>query len=82
MQAAGGRRKGNNSHPVKIRELTVQAKERLGRIRQDDVSELFSLRLEATARIYGIRDRRALKLLWYDRYHGTNTKAVYPVRLR
>ena len=47
-----------------------------------DVSELFSSRLRATVRIYGFRDRRALKLLWYDPLHGANAKAVYPVHQR
>ena len=82
MQAAGGRARGTNSHFVQVERLTRQAKDRLAEIHQDDVSELFSLRLTATVRIYGIRDRRALKLLWYDPYHGTNTRAVYPVRSR
>ena len=82
MRAAGGRTRGNNSHFVSVESLTRQARDRLTEIRQEDVSELFSLRLTATARIYGIRDRRALKLLWYDPNHGTNTRAVYPVRSR
>ena len=82
QQAAGGRARGNNSHFVPVERLTRNAKERLAAIRQDDVSALFSLRLSATTRIYGIRDRRALKLLWYDPYHGTNAQAVYPVRGR
>ena len=82
MRAAGGRARGNNNHFVQVEKLTRQAKQRLVEINQDDVSELFSLRLSATTRIYGIRDRRALKLLWYDRHHGVNTQAVYPVRNR
>lgn len=82
MQAAGGRARGTNNHFVKVRNLTSQAKARLKELGQDDVSELFSLRLTATTRIYGIRDRRALKLLWYDPHHGTNDRAVYPVRRR
>lgn len=82
MQAAGGRTRGNNNHFVQVEKLTGQAKARLAEIRQEDVSELFSLRLTATTRIYGIRDRRALKLLWYDPYHGMNAQAVYPVRNR
>ena len=80
MQAAGGRARGNNSHFVQVGKLTRQAKARLAEIGQDDVSELFSLRLTGTTRIYGIRDRRALKLLWYDPHHGTNARAVYPVQ--
>lgn len=82
MRAAGGRTKGNNSHFVEVRNLTRHAKQRLAEIRQDDVSELFSLRLSATVRIYGTRDRRALKLLWYDPHHGANSRVVYPVRQR
>ena len=82
MQAAGGRGRGNNSHFVQVGKLTRQAKARLTEIGQDDVSELFSLRLTGTTRIYGIRDRRALKLLWYDPHHGTNARAVYPVHRR
>ena len=82
LQAIGGRAKGNNSHFVSVERLTRQAKDRLAEIGQDDVSELFSLRLTGTTRIYGIRDRRALKLLWYDQHHGMNARAVYPVRHR
>lgn len=82
MQATGGRTQGNNSHFVQVERLTRQAKARLAAIRQEDVSELFSLRLTGTTRIYGIRDGRALKLLWYDPFHGTNAQAVYPVRNR
>lgn len=80
--AAGGRRDGNNHHPVEVENLTKSAWDRLQDIGQDDVSELVSLRLSGTERIYGIRDRRALKLLWYDRHHGTNDRAVYPAGKR
>ncbi len=82
MRAAGGRARGSNHHSVEVENLTRQAKTRLAEIGQDDVPELFSLRLDATKRIYGIRDRQALKLLWYDPHHGTNARAVYPVQDR
>ncbi|MCY4283978.1 MAG: hypothetical protein OXC65_01405 [Thiotrichales bacterium] len=82
MRAAGGRARGNNNHFVSVEKFTRPAKERLAALGQEDISELFSLRLTATTRIYGIRDRRALKLLWYDPHHGTNDRAVYPVRSR
>ena len=82
LKASGGRSRGNNSHHVLTEKLTRQAKNRLAEIQNEDVSQLFSLRLTATTRIYGIRDRRALKLLWYDPHHGDNSKAVYPVRGR
>ena len=44
MRAAGGRTRGNNHHFVEVGKLTRQAQERLAEIRQDEVSELFSLR--------------------------------------
>lgn len=83
-KATGGRGRdgGNNNHSVEVEKLTSQAKRRLAEIKQDDTPELFSLRLDSTTRIYGIRDRRALKLLWYDPYHGNNNKAVYPLQNR
>ena len=80
MSAAGGRKEGNNHHPVEVKKLTQQARSRLAEIQQDDISELFSLRLGSKKRIYGIRDRRTLKLLWYDPYHGDNRRAVYPMQ--
>ena len=80
MQAVGGRSRGNNSHPVLVEKLTANAKKRLGEIDQNDVTELFSLRLDSTTRIYGIRDQQVLKLLWYDKHHGNNAMAVYPVQ--
>lgn len=80
MGAAGGRRAGNNHHAVKVEKLSRDAKTRLNQIVQEDVPELFSLRLDGTKRIYGIRDGRALKIIWFDPYHGDNTRAVYPVR--
>ena len=78
MSAVGGKSKGTNSHPVKYENLSRNAQKRLKEIGQNDVSELFSLRLSGTKRIYGIRDGRALKLIWYDRDHGDATKAVCP----
>lgn len=82
MRASGGRARGSNSHFVPVGRRTRRAENRLVEIRQDGVSERFSLRLTATMRIYGIRDRRALKPLWYDPHHGTNARAVYLVRSR
>ncbi len=82
FQASGGRREGNNHHPVDVRNLTKQASARLSEINQDDIDYLFSLRLTNTWRIYGIREMYSLKLLWFDPYHGNNSKAVYPVKSR
>ncbi len=82
MAAAGGRREGNNSHPVKVEDMCKKAQDRLVEIGQEDLEELFSLRLTGTKRIYGIRDRHTLRLVWYDRYHGDNSRAVVPLKGR
>ena len=78
-QAAGGRKHGNNHHSVSVEGLTRKAQKRLSEINQDDVDEIFSFRLTGKKRIYGIREGRVLKLLWYDPFHGDNKKALVPV---
>lgn len=73
-QASGAKTHGNNSHSVPVARLGKAAKDRLREIDQEDLSDLFSLRLDGPARIFGVREGRALKLLWYDHNH-----TVYPV---
>ncbi len=82
LRASGGRRIGNNHHPVAVENLSRAAQNRLKEIGLSEVWELFSLRLDGTKRIYGIRDGQVLKVLWYDPHHGNNKKAVYPVKGR
>ena len=55
-----------NSHPVEINKLCKDAQKRLQTIGQADVDALFSLRLSNKERIWGIRDRNILKILWWD----------------
>ena len=65
---------GPNNHFVSVGDLAKAARDRLTAIRQDDVDELFSLRLSGKERIYGVRVEAVLRLLWWDPYHE-----VYPV---
>jgi hypothetical protein len=76
-QAAGGRSSGTNSHPLPIQGFVKGAVKRLEELKLDDVSELFSLRLNNTLRLYGIKDGRVLRFIWHDPYHGTKDGA-YP----
>jgi len=46
----------------------------------DDIDTIVSLRVNATIRLYGIRDGHALQILWYDPWHDSKDMAVYPVR--
>lgn len=57
------------NHSVSMENLSKSARERLAALGQDDVDEVFRLRLSGTARVWGIRDRAVLKLLWWDPDH-------------
>lgn len=83
QKASGGRGSdngnGNNSHLVSVEKLSKIAGVRLQEMELDDISDLFSLRLEGIGRMYGIRDGYILKIIWYDHYHNDPKRAVYPV---
>ena len=59
-----------NSGPIRLRKLVEEARRRLSRIRQDDgVDQLYHLRIGSRERVWGIRDRDVLKVLWWDPNH-------------
>lgn len=80
FRAGGGRRRGNNNHPVKAEQLTKQARDRLLALHLEEYDTLYSFRLMGTLRVYGIRDSRAFEALWFDPWHGDNDRAVYPTK--
>ena len=57
------------SHGVGLTSLCAAAQKRLVTIKQDDAEELFSLRVEGAARVWGIRDGHVLRILWWDPRH-------------
>lgn len=61
---------GSHSHAIPLESLSKDAKRRLSEIGQDDVDVVFSFRITGPARVFGIRDRGNVKLLWYDPDHG------------
>jgi hypothetical protein len=69
-KAAGGRSSGTNNHSLPIDGFTKEAQKRLQQLKLDDVDELFSLRLNNTLRLYGVRDGRVLRFIWHDPHHG------------
>lgn len=70
QRASGGRSHGNNSHFVPVEDLSKEARDRLNELfGQIDFDELFSLRLQGAHRLYGIRDGRILKVIWFDAEH-------------
>jgi len=75
IKSSGGRKHGTNSHPIKIADLTVEARKRAEKIKLYE-SELFSLRLQGDVRLWGLiepKDGRFF-VIWYDPNHK-----VYPV---
>lgn len=61
-------------HSIPKSKLCKEARDRLEEIHQDDVDELVSMRKAGKERVWGIKDRDVLKLLWWDPEH-----TVYPV---
>lgn len=57
------------SHAVPVADLCKDARTRLSDIQQDDLDDLYSLRLSGKERIWGIRDRHVLKVIWWDPNH-------------
>lgn len=68
-----GKMKSNN-HLVQVGSLCEKARTRLVDLKLDDNDELYSLRLEGTVRIYGIRKENYLDIIWVDLNHE-----VYPI---
>ncbi|MBA7650307.1 hypothetical protein ES703_58110 [subsurface metagenome] len=57
------------NHLILISKICPRAQERLRKIKQDDIDELVSLRLTGKKRVWGIKERNILKVLWWDPYH-------------
>jgi len=57
------------SHNVSIDLLCKAAQDRLVERQQDDIDEIFSLRIGAQKRVWGIRDNEVLRILWWDPEH-------------
>ena len=65
------------SHAISCDKLCKEARDRLKEIKQDDIEELFSVRISGEERIFCIRDGNCLKVLWWDPNHQ-----VCPSRLK
>ena len=80
--ASGGKGegKGTNHHNCPLEGFCTDAQKRLRELRNEDVSdELFSLRINAGTRLYGLKDGRIVKFIWYDPHHKTKN-AAYPIK--
>jgi hypothetical protein len=57
------------SHFIDTSALSKPARDRLMEIQQDDVDQVYSLRVTGRRRIFGIRDGGVLRILWWDPDH-------------
>ncbi|NQT38259.1 MAG: hypothetical protein HQ581_12255 [Planctomycetes bacterium] len=57
------------NHPVPVSKIIPDAKKRLSDLNLDDYERLYRLRLGSRLRLWGIRDRNILRLLWWDPDH-------------
>jgi len=69
--------RGNSKHHyIPLDRIGKVGRARLETLRQSDIDELFSFRLDEARRIWGIVDRHVFKVLWWDPDHQ-----VYPMNL-
>jgi len=76
LRASGGRRSGNNSHEIERDKFKLSAQERLN-IRGVFSDTLFSLRLNGGTRIYGVREGRCLRVVFFDPHHKDLNLCAY-----
>ena len=59
-----------DSHLVDVIKIIPSARKRLQEIGQDDLDQLYSLRLAGKLRVWCIKDNNILWLLWWDPQHS------------
>jgi hypothetical protein len=62
--------RGNQkNHCVDVKDIIQPAQARLSELNMDDHEQIYSLRLDGTQRIWGIRQQNYFRLLWFDFGH-------------
>jgi len=68
-KASGGRKAGNNSHFENVSKLAKEAQRRWRELNLEEYSEVYSLRLQGTHRLFGILHGNVFNVIWYDNNH-------------
>jgi hypothetical protein len=76
LQATGGRSHGNNSHEVSRDKFKPDVQKRLEE-KSIHADTLFSLRLDAGTRLYGVRERNCLRIVFFDPHHKDKKHCAY-----
>ncbi len=72
---------GKPNHEIKTEHLSKKAQTRINEL-DLDADTIFSMHITGKVRLYGVRDRRECKLLWFDPWHDIQDKAVCPSNKR
>jgi hypothetical protein len=59
----------SGSHPIAVKDIVKEARDRLVAIEQDDLDELMSLRLTGPNRVWCVRSGHIMRVLWWDADH-------------
>lgn len=57
-------------HSVPVHRMITQAQARLRHLKLDDQEDLFRFRLDGESRVWGVRDGRVFRILWWDPNHS------------
>lgn len=76
LKASGGRSRGNNNHEIARDKFKTEVQKRLDS-RKIHADTLFSLRLDAGTRVYGVREGRCLRIVFFDPFHKDKEKCAY-----
>lgn len=78
LKASGGKGagKGNNSHDIPRDKFKKEAIERLN-VKGIKADTIFSLRLDAGTRVYGVREGKCLRIAFFDPHHKEHDKSAY-----
>src|ERR1700722_4676718 len=61
--------RNNGSHEVDLNQIIPAARKRLEDIEQDEIAQLYSLRLTGKKRMWGIKENNIFWILWWDPNH-------------
>jgi hypothetical protein len=66
-------RSNTQNHEMPVKKICKTAQERLSEIKLDDIDCLYSIRVSAKERLWGIRKDRVLYIIWWDPEHTVYT---------
>lgn len=69
VSTSGGKKNGNNHHFENVNGFIKEAQDRWLELKLEAYTEVFSLRLTGTHRLYGILEEGVFRIIWFDENH-------------